>query len=218
MQKAVQIGIIGGMQRSHPALTQLWLQWTGIPDLESARFDLSLPEHGSNPATMVRLAAKSQYETTRTQFCDVLGLPEKAPERGRADVYLRAKHPGHSSFWGALRKRELEEVDGPIEWWWRLLVLRYKGIGRASRALIRETLGDELDHGVISFENPSLNPTGRKASELLVDGSYVQPKRVVVAFRIKRTAPHEGLAFSLEDASFKARFVSKLVGLAVSRS
>jgi hypothetical protein len=194
------------------------LQWTGIPDLDWATFDLSQPEYGSNPSSFVRLAAKARYETTRTQLCDTLGLPEKAPERGKADIYLPAKHPGHSSFWKALRKRELEEVDGPMEWWWRLLILRYRGIARASRALIRETLGDELDHGIISFDNPSLESVGRTATELLVDGNYVQPKRVVVAFRIKRSAPHEGLAFSLEDASFKARFVSKLIGLAVART
>lgn len=206
------------MQRAHPALTQLWLQWTGIPNLEWATFDLSAPEHGANPATFIRLAAKARYADTQSQLCDALRLPQDARERQRADVYLRGKHPGHGAFWAALKKRELEEVDGPIEWWWRLLVLRYRGVAKASRALIRETIGDDLDHGVISLDNPSLNQSAKTVDGLLVEDKYIQPKSVVVAFRVKKSARHEGLAFSLEDGRFKARFVSKLIGLAVSRA
>lgn len=216
MAKVVQVGVIGAMQRAHPALTQLWLQWTGIPDFEWASFGLSRPEHGSNPASVVDLAAKPRYEQTRKMFCDQLGLAEDARERLKSSIYLQAKHPGHAAFWEALRKRELTEVDGPMEWWWRLLVLRLKGVQRASKLLIQATLGDELDHGIISFDNPSLKPTGRSATDV-IDGNYAQPERVVVAFRVKRNAAHEGLAFPFDDASFKARFVSKLVELAVSR-
>lgn len=204
------------MQRAHPALTQLWLQWTGVPDLEWATFNLTPPENGSNPATLINLAAKLRYEETQSTFCDLLRLPEKAPERRQSSIYLRGKHPGHSAFWSAMKARELTEVDGPIEWWWRLLVLRHQGIERASRTLIREALSDDLDSGVIAFDNPSLKNAGRMARDI-IDGGYRQPTRVLVAFRARRDSPHEGLAFSLADASFRARFVSKLIELAVSR-
>lgn len=217
--KVIQIGVVGAMQRAHPALTQLWLQWTGVAGLEWATFDMVRPEYGSNPATQVKLKATRGVTETWQTFCDLLSLPEKAPERQRMPIYLDARAPAHPAFWAALRRRELEEVDGPIEFWWRLLVLRYKSIQLASQILIREAIGEDqlLDRGIVGFNNPSLNREGRSSDKLLVAGTYSQPTHVVVSLRVKRTAKQQGLVFSFEDSNFKARFVSKLIDLAVSR-
>jgi hypothetical protein len=119
---------------------------------------------------------------------------------------------------GAMRKRELEEVDGPIEWWWWLAVMRYRGIRKASEILISETIDDKiLNGGLISFRNPSLKEgTKSHYSRSILEGPYRQPTELVVSLKVKRSAKHEGLAFSFSDAKFKGRFVSRLIELAVS--
>jgi MoxR-like ATPase len=146
-------------------------------------------------------------------------VPEEAVERRKMPIYLGANYPHHAIFWSAMKRRELAEVDGPLEWWWRLLVLRYRGIQRASQALIRAAISDEpiLDKGIIVLTNPSLKEEGRYAKKL-IDGSYKQPTHVMVTLRVSREAKHEGLAFALDDASFRARFISKMIDLAVIRS
>jgi hypothetical protein len=218
MENSVQVGVIGAMQRAHPALTQLWLQWTGVPNLDHAQFNMVRAERGSNPSSSVKLAARSGIKQTWKAFCDLLGLPEDAPERRQMPIYLAGQADAHSAFWTALRRRELEEVDGPVEWWWRLMVMRYRGIQRASQILIQETLGDEalLDKGLISFRNPTMNRTGHRSEKLLA-ADYRQPTHVVVSLRVKRSTRHEGLAFSLSEDRFRGSFVSKLIELAVAR-
>ncbi len=216
--KIVQVGVIGAMQRAHPALTQLWLQWTGIPDLDRATFEMRKADDGPI-ATQVQLLARPRVQETWRQFCDVLGVPPNADERRQMPIYLGARAPQHGVFWTAMKHRELTEVDGPLEWWWRLLILRYRGIQRASQTLIRAAIGDEpaLDKGLVTFPNPSLREEGRYAKHL-IDGSYKQPTHVVVVLRTNQAARHEGLAFSLGDASFRARFISKMIDLAVIRT
>ena len=217
--KVVQLGVIGAMQRAHPALTQLWLQWTGIPDLDRATFDMVRPDDGRQPATSVQLLARPRVQETWTRFCDVMGVAPDATERRKMPIYLGPKTPSHAIFWSAMKHRELSDVDGPLEWWWRLLVLRYQGVQRASQALIRATIGDEpaLDKGLIVLTNPALKEEGRFAKNL-IEGGYKQPTHVVVTLRTSRDARHEGLAFSLAEVSFRARFISKMIDLAVTRT
>lgn len=222
MDKVVQIGVVGAMQRAHPALTQLWLQWTGVPNLEWATFNMGRAEQGSMPVTNVDLSAKFGAQETWTQFGDVLGLPEDCPERRRMPIHLGSRAPFHKTFWEAMKRREMEEVDGPIEWWWRLMVLRYKGAKQASAALIRTTIGDDkiLNNALVSFQNPSLK-AGHRASRgryPILIGPYRQPTHLIVSLRVKRGAAHQGLAFAFSDATFRGRFVSRLIDLAVSRS
>lgn len=218
MENTVQLGVIGAMQRSHPALTRLWLQWTGVPGLERAAFDMVRPEEGTNPSTQIKLAAQSGVYQTWERLCDTLGMPQDAPERRSMPIHLRAKDKSHSSFWGAMKKRELEEVDGPIEWWWRLMVLRYRGVQKASKVLIREAIGDHgaLDSGVIHFNNPTLIAPD-KPDDPIINGQYIQPTHVTVSFRVKWDETVEGLAFDLNDTSFKGRFLSRLIDLATLR-
>lgn len=217
--KVVQLGVIGAMQRAHPALTQLWLQWTGIPDLDRASFEMTRTDDGPHPATNVQLLARPRVQETWRLFCDTLGIVDGAVERRKMPIYLGFKAPHHAVFWSAMKRRELNDVDGPLEWWWRLLVLRYRSIQRASQALIRSAIADEpaLDKGIIVLTNPSLKEEGRYAKKL-IDGVYKQPTHVVVTMRCSREARHEGLAFSLSEATFRARFISKMIDLAVSRT
>ena len=218
--KVIQIGVVGAMQRAHPALTQLWLQWTGIPGLDHATFDIAKPEFGSNPATQVQMPARKGLTHTWQGFCDLLGLDENAPERRRMPINLPPRSGAHLAFWDALKKREMTEVDGPLEWWWRLMVLRFKSVNLASQILIREVIGDEslLSDGLVNFTNPSLRREGRTAKDLFVADHYEQPTHMTVSVRVKRSAKYEGLAFSLDDASFKSSLVSKLIDLAVARA
>ena len=216
----IQLGVIGAMQRAHPGLTQLWLQWSGIPNLEWAAFDLVRPEVGHNPASQIKLSARKGLTYTWSDLCDTMSVPDDGSERRKMPIYLPSRHPGHSAFWGAMRKRELEEVDGPLEWWWQLMVLRFKGIQAASKALISEVLGEEesaLMRGTVHLRNPSLNE-GEKTAIKLARNSYRQPTHIVVSTRSKRSDRHDALAFSLSDATFKGRFVAALIDLAIRTS
>lgn len=206
------------MQRAHPALTQLWMRWTGIPGLDRATFDMTRSEEGPQPATHIHLSPRRDVQIAWKMLCDSMGLPEDAPERRKMPIYLPARGPQHLAFWANMKHRELTEVDGPLEWWWRLMVMRFRGVQRASKALIAQAIVDEpeLDRAVVSFRNPSLGEEGMRAKHIIVTG-YRQPTHVVVSLRTKRSSRHEGLAFSLDDATFRGRFISALVDLAVTR-
>lgn len=215
----IQTSLIGAMQRAHPALTELWLQWTGIPDLEHATFDTARPEEAhQEPATRVTIGITPKYQTTWTALCDTLGLPPNAKERRQNPMHLAGKSYSHQSFWSAMRRRELQEVDGPLEWWWQLLVLRCRGVRAASRLLLGKLFGDEpeLDSAVINFVNPTLKTEGRRAKDV-VDGGYRQPSTMIIGMRVNRRSLTSGLAYPLDGDKVRTHFITTLLDTAVSR-
>ncbi len=214
----IQIALVGAMQRAHPALTQLWLRWLGVPDLEHTTFDLSTPqEYGGEPATRVTIGSTASYQEAWSGLCDLMGLAEGAPERQQNPIHIVARHPAHETFWLAAQRRELQEVDGPLEWWWRLLVLRCRGVRPASRLLLGKLFGDEpdLDGAILRLHNPTLKAIGRTASEI-IEGQYVQPTDLVIALRANRRATTEGLALPLSNDKVKTHFIPTLLRTAVS--
>jgi hypothetical protein len=217
--KTVQIGIVGAMQRAHPALTQLWLKWTGVPDLHQAAFDTVRALEGPRPATQVALAPTLHYEQTQEKFCDLLGAAPDAPERRFSNIHLVHKSPMHRAFWSSLKTRELANVSGPLEWWWRLLVLRLRSVRLASRVLLRNVFDDDpfFDFAVLRFENPTLKGEGRRVEEI-IGSAYEQPIKMVVSINAAQAARYEGLAFDLTADKLKSRLVPALVDLAISRS
>lgn len=213
-----QLAIIGAMQRSHPALTQLWLRWTGIPDLEAAEFGLSRPEEGGHPDTQVTLPPKAGIQVGWNQFCDAMGLAEDAQERRSMPIRLTSHHSAHSTFWASMYRREMQDVDGPLEWWWRLLVLRNRGIKRASKKLATAVFGEDaiFNDCVLSLENSSLLKEGRRAEEILANG-YRRPTRLLITRSVSLKSQREGLAFSLDDDKLRALFTTQLIGLATTK-
>jgi len=216
MPNNVQIGVVGAMQRAHPALTELWLQWTGVPHLERCTFDLRRDEKNV-PVTSVKIPALLATSTWPA-FCDLLQAEEDSNERNQMPVELTAKNPAHDTFWSALRRRERDEVDGPLEWWWHLMQLRYKGIHKASRALLHELTDDRdvLFRGLVHFVNPSLQP-GHRARQILRSGTYRQPTHMNVVLRAPRKSAVEGFTFDLANAPFKGKVVSTLLNLSTAR-
>ncbi len=220
MKKVVQLGVIGAMQRACPALTQLWLDWTGVPGLSAAVFNLSRAQEAKqrNRVTLVEIPASTGAEVTRDRFCDQLGVAPDGTERRTMPIYLAHDSPTHRHWWVSLRNREMTEVDGPLEWWWQLHVLRSRGIRAASAHMIARLFPDhdELKDGVIGFVNPTIKGIGSTSRELLV-GQYQQPTHLTISLRAKVRAKVQGLEFSLADGRLKARFVSGLLDLAVSQ-
>jgi len=216
----VQVGIIGAMQRAHPALTQLWLRWTGIPGLDLATFDWSRSERGTLPASQIKLKATASLTTAWSGLCDALGLAPDAEERRRMPIYIPTKSGAHAAFWTAMQKRELTEVDGPLEWWWHLAVLRSGGPQLATKALLPMVFGDDpiFDGAIMSFTNPSLKTAGRTADQVIENGQYTRPTHLVVTQRVSKKSKHEGLAVSLDDDTIRARLTRSLLDLAVFRS
>lgn len=213
-----QLAIIGAMQRSHPALTQLWLRWTGIPDLEHATFGLMRAEEGGPPDTSVTLPPKPGIQVGWSAFCDAMGLPEDATERRSMPIRITAKDQAHQTFWAAMYKREMNDVDGPLEWWWRLLVLRNRGIARASKKLAIAVFGEDaiFNDCVLSLENKSLLKEGRRAEDIL-DNGYRRPTRLLITRSVSQKAQREGLAFSLDDDKLRALFTTQLISLATTK-
>jgi hypothetical protein len=215
MSRYIQIGVIGAMQRAHPALTQLWCQWTGLPGMANVAFNLSPAKHG--PATLISVPSGTEAKASWAALSDLCALPADAPQRRQMPMAFAARDPAHGAFWQALKQREMQGVDGPLEWWWRLLILRCGGLNRASRVLSRIAIGSEpeLDHALVYFENPSLSPQAKNVQELLVTKRYSQPTKLVLVFNKQSHEKHSSLAFTLSDATFKARLVSGLIDLAV---
>jgi hypothetical protein len=133
-------------------------------------------------------------------------------------IRITAKEAAHEVFWDAMLQRELNEVDGPLEWWWRLLVLRNRSIKRASKKLAIAVFGEDqlFDGCILSLENKSLAKEGRRAEDLLVDG-YRRPSRLLVTRSVTSKSQREGLAFSLDDDKLRAHFTVQLIGLATTR-
>lgn len=203
------------MQRAHPALTQLWCQWTGIPGIGGASFDLSQTKRG--PITLVGIPAGVDAKKTWGALSDFCGLAEDAPQRRQMPMTFASRDPAHEAFWTALKRRELTEVDGPLEWWWRLLIIRCGGIQRASRALIRTVVSSNpaLDSALVCFDNPTLNPQAKTVQELIYKNKYSYPINMTLVFNKQKQDKHTSLAFSLSNDTFKARLVSGLIDLAV---
>ena len=211
----IQIGVIGAMQRAHPALTELWLSWTGSHNLSMATFDLSKSEYGEMPDTAVSFSTRGGLHDAISDFCDVIGLKPDAPERDKHPIRIEHNSAHHKTFWENMISREFTQLESPLEWWWQLLVLRYRGIKPASRALISHAISPEVDNGLLSFSPPL--GLGSKMSDI-ISGSYCQPKSVVVSFPMKKKDNQfDAISFSLSDDKFKQRFVRTLVTLACAR-
>lgn len=212
----VQLGVIGAMQRAHPALTQLWLQWTGIPDLPETEFRLSRAEERGPADTTVLLPAKPGIQAGWTKLCDTMGLPVEAAERRSMPMRLLATSPCHAAFWHAMRQREMTEVDGPLEWWWRLLVLRTRDLKRASRKLAVSVFGEDqfFDNCVLYITNPSISKEGRRADNLITK-SYATPTHITITRSVNSKSKTEGLAWPLNDDKLRSHFTSHLIGLSI---
>lgn len=218
MSRPVQIGVIGAMQRSHPALTELWLKWTGINGASRMEFGLGASEdRGAGPVTQILVSARDAHSWK--PFCDFLKLAEDDPARTTMPIRLGERSPAHQEFWGSLKKRELEEVDGPLEWWWRLLVLRQRGVHRASKVLLSSLFGEqpEFRGAVVSFINPSLKREGRRAEDILPLSSYESTKALALHFVGPREETKTSLEIALDDATLKLRLTSALIDLSVAR-
>lgn len=217
-QHTVQVGVVGAMQRAHPALTQLWLRWTGIPDLDAAEFGLMRAEEHGPPDTSIWLKPKPGVQVGWSALCDVLGFSPEAPERRSMPIRLTMKSPAHNTFWQAMKNREMNDVDGPLEWWWRLLILRNRSVKRASRKLAIAVFGEDdlFNNCVLSFDNPSLLKEGRRSHEL-VPGGYSRPTRLLVCRAVHSKAKREGLAFSLDDDKLRAHLTAQLIELSTVR-
>jgi hypothetical protein len=115
-------------------------------------------------------------------------------------------------------RREMQDVDGPLEWWWRLLVLRNRGIKRASKKLATAVFGEDaiFNDCVLSLENSSLLKEGRRAEEILANG-YRRPTRLLITRSVSLKSQREGLAFSLDDDKLRALFTTQLIGLATTK-
>lgn len=219
-QRPVQIGVIGAMQRSHPALTELWFQWLDIPQLHLTEFGMGTPgEVGVLPHTSITLRPSAGSGVTWQRFCDLMAIEPDAVERRSMPIILNERHAGHKEFWKSAKKRELEDAEGPLEWWWRLLVIRQRGIRRASKVLLSSLFDDDtVSRGspIVSFLNPSLKTEGRRASEV-IDKVYASPTDMLVAFDVPLKSARQGLAISLSDAKLRARLTSSLIDLSTSR-
>jgi hypothetical protein len=208
----IQIGVVGAMQRAHPRLSKLWLQWTGIVGADKATFDLFRPSSREAPGTKIdfyrsRYGRKPMFDG----LCDFLGVPEDGPERRQMPIWIQPRAMYHAAFWEKLKQREAQEYEGPLEWWWQLMVIRYRSAQMASRALIRATIGEDdlLDKGIVSFRNPTYSP-GEKNP--LPEGSYCQPTHLEVSFRVKKTSKHDAISVPL-DETFKPKLLGVLIDL-----
>ena len=206
------------MQRCHPALTALWLQWTGIPDLERSEFGIGRSEDGV-PATAIRLGNSKRVMRTWALLADVLGAEPDAAVRRQNPLHLPKNDIGHATFWHWAKNRDSEVADSPLEWWWNLLILRRGGLKAASSVLLNQAIGDDefFDNAIVSFQNPTLQIQGRTAAVLL-PGKYSSPTSMLVTKPVSRKSRTEGLAFDLSDAKFKVRLTTSLIDLAVIRT
>lgn len=214
-----QVAVIGAMQRAHPALTQLWLRWTGIPDLADAEFRVSRSEHeDAAPETSVMLPPRAGIQVGWNQLCDVMALPSDAEERRTMPIRIRSNSMAHQSFWESMKKRELTEVDGPLEWWWRLMILRNRSIKRASKKLLSAVFGEDpiFEGAILSIVNPSILKEGRRSTDI-VPGQYKRPTDIIVSKSVDAKSKYEGLSFSLSDDKLLGHFTTHLLHLATTR-
>ena len=161
----IPISLIGAGQRSIPALTSLFLRWTGIPDLERVSFGY---ERGrkTGPCSNLRFPPGRNTPQTIMAMHDVLG--SEADERVvRQNLILAYNDYRHDRWWRYLVTRELQEVQGPLEWWWWLACLRHGGLKQASISMMG-FMGVDARHAkraLLSFVNPSLPATTGKLVE-----------------------------------------------------
>lgn len=216
----VQLGIIGAMQRCHPAITEAWLQWTGIYELEKADFSFMRVDHQEQmPTTAIGIKPSSGLSVTVNELADVLGIPEGSAQRERYPVLLPNSHVGHNNFWVSMAYREDYEVEGLVEFWWYLLVLRRKSLISASRDLLAALWGDafaKTKRVVVSFDNPTIQ-AARRASDLMTNGAYQPPVSLKVLWPASRAAKHEGIEFDL-SGDLRPKLGKALRELAIRRS
>lgn len=176
------------MQRAFPALTDLFLQWTGVPHLHEATFNVVHPTQtegdsrgGWEPHTCVEFPAVRGREPV-AGFCDASGYPPEHKARMLSRLVVGARSAVHQNFWEAMEKRHQQVADSPVEFWWHLLCLRSRGVDRASRALLTNLgLVDLMPRrAVVTWENKKLTSAGRTAAEILSDGTYERPGAMVV--------------------------------------
>ena len=197
-------------------MTSLWLEWTGIPNLQYAAFDVVRSADSTIPTSQITLKPMPGLRSTWDRVCDIFGVPEDSSERDRMPIRASAYSDYHQNFWSHMIRRETDEVDGPLEWWWQLMVLRFKGVKRASNALLGYLFNDTMKNGLVSFVNPSLNHVSTTRDKLLVGLTYSQPTQMYVSFRNGNVSNKLGIDFDLKDEDFKCRVVSTILRLSVS--
>ncbi len=209
----IQIGVVGAMQRSHPALTQLWLRSQGIPGLEYCSFNMTRDDQSPNPMTRIELAAiENQLAQLRAGLCDILGYAEDHVNQRSREVMVGADEEGHQNFWRYVKNREMTVVDGPLEFWWHLLVMRRRGIDRASKVLLR-TLAPQLARGRVSWKGV-LKPGSHAGA--ICKKQYEHPTALVVSFASHAEAQFDTVELDLLNLKFKAKVCQTLMELAIS--
>lgn len=212
--KTIQAGVVGAMQRSHPALSQLWLKSLGIPGIEFCKFNSMRDDVGHIPMTVIELAPiEGKLGQMRQDLCDVLGYPEDHDNRRSSRVMVTHDEEAHQHFWRYARDRELDDVDGPLEFWWELLVIRCRGIKAASRALLG-VIAPDLARGRVSFD--SCLKTGTSAKSIVPKEGYSHPEQVRVTFPELKNTQYNTVELDLQDLKFKATLVRTLIELAIS--
>ena len=212
----IQIGVIGAMQRAHPALTQLWLSWAGSHNLAHAKFELVRSETSDMPDTAVHFSTQGGLQDAITDFCDLCGFEPDDPARDRHPIRLEYGSDRHKVFWEAMIRREFSELESPLEWWWQLLVLRYRGVKPASKILISQAISADIDSGLLSFSPPL--GQGPRMKDIITSESYCQPTSAIVSFKArKKDQQFDAISFSFEDEKFKHSFIRTLVMLASAR-
>lgn len=173
MSRPLPLSIIGAMQRSAPQLTSLWLEWTGIHDLNRCTFDVAKGAH-TGPATIIRLPNSATNATkTWKDLSSVFKVPVKSLSTKEIYIgYNSNKVHHHENFWKFVALREERVVAGPLEWWWTLCQLRLHSIQAASSALLT-ALGlnqNEFRDTLVEFVNPTITRRGVLQAE-----TYQQP-------------------------------------------
>lgn len=153
----LSLSIIGAMQRTCPKLTALWLEWTGIPDLDKCSFEVKRGERGSGPWTHIKIPARvSNPYATWEAFYNVVNA-DKHDRRETTPIVIPYKTDYAQRFWTYCENRH-GQITGPLEWWWALACLRHQGSISASRQLL-SALGvspDKVKAGLVSFVNPTI--------------------------------------------------------------
>lgn len=217
----IQMGAVGAMQRCAPALTELFLQWTGIPGAERLTFNVSdlrtrVFEEGVDPPAHLGIVTEisvpaSSPETAR-HLSDFIELSSDAAQRRSPSMMTFDAHdPAHDAWWRNLAAHD-EEFVSPVEWWWRLLVLRSRGVRTASSRLLFALFGDleELTGHLVHFVNPSLNTGARTAEESIGPDGYHLPTHLDL------TLPHGKVTTVDLDDALSARLSKVLIQIATS--
>jgi hypothetical protein len=179
--RSLPLAVLGAMQRAHPAITELFFYWTGVPHLAGVTFTFQNNEKNELPFSMVILPAHTTTAESQNAIGDLLGFDEDASERHQSNIVLPYLSQANTNFWEFCAKRQ-HELETPLEFWWYLLVLRSGSPERAT-SLVLNHLGvyDIFSRrAILSIQNPSIKASARTAKELLVDGAYLRATSVTI--------------------------------------